>query len=63
MEEALSQLEAEEPQLAEIVRLRFFAGLSLAQIGVQLGSSEATVFRQWRFARAWLVQRFGGEAD
>ena len=60
--DALEVLEAESPELARIVRLRYFAGLAPDEVADQLGVSESTVFRQWRFARAWLLRRMGDEA-
>lgn len=52
--EALEKLAQESPQQADIVRLRYFAGLEHAQIAEALGVSEATVRRHWAYARAWL---------
>jgi RNA polymerase sigma factor (TIGR02999 family) len=52
--EALDKLRAEDPQMAELVALRFFAGLTHKEIGELLGLSEPTIERRWRFARAWL---------
>ncbi len=56
MDEALSKLAVEAPAKAELVKLRFFAGLTVAEAGKLLGMSERTVKRQWAFARAWLYQ-------
>jgi len=56
MDEALKKLAAEDPLKAELVKLRFFAGLSVAEAGKLLGISERTVKRHWAFARAWLYQ-------
>jgi len=52
--EALEKLARESAQQAEIVRLRYFAGLEHAEIAEVLGVSEATVRRHWAYARAWL---------
>jgi RNA polymerase sigma factor (TIGR02999 family) len=57
LNEALSQLEQDEPQKAELVKLRFFAGLSLEESAEALGISPATAKRYWAFARAWLYGR------
>jgi RNA polymerase sigma factor (sigma-70 family) len=57
LEDALSELERREPHLAEIVRLRFYAGLSVEQTAAALGVSPRTVKRDWSFARAWLFRR------
>ena len=54
LNEALERFTLECPQEAEIVKLRYFAGLEHAQIAEALNLSEPKVRRQWRFARAWL---------
>lgn len=56
-DELVRRLEAEMPDSAAIVRLRFFAGLSVEQTAQTLGLSTSTVDRRWAFARAWLYQR------
>jgi RNA polymerase sigma factor (TIGR02999 family) len=53
--DALDRLAVEEPRLAEMVTLRFFAGLSIADTAQALDLSPATVKRDWNFARAWLL--------
>ncbi|HEU4747219.1 MAG TPA: sigma-70 family RNA polymerase sigma factor [Gemmatimonadaceae bacterium] len=55
--DALDRLAAEEPRLAEMVSLRFFAGMSIADTAQALDLSPATVKRDWVFARAWLVEQ------
>jgi RNA polymerase sigma factor (TIGR02999 family) len=60
LDEALSKLAAESPDQAEIVRLRFFAGLSHEEIAKMLGVSTITVKRHWRYARVWLLQQMDG---
>ena len=57
LDELISRLEQEEPHLAEVVRLRFFAGLSVEQTASALNVSPRTVKRDWAFARAWLFSR------
>ena len=52
--EALEQLEGEHPALAQIVKLKFFAGLTLNEISEAVGRSRASTQRDWTFARAWL---------
>lgn len=52
--ESLEKLAREEPKAAEIVKLRFFAGLTLEEAGQVLGFTERTAKRHWAFARAWL---------
>jgi RNA polymerase sigma factor (TIGR02999 family) len=59
LDEALAELRAVSPERAEIVNLRFFAGLSETEIGGILGVSERSVQRQWSYARAWLFARVG----
>jgi len=58
--EALAHLRELSPERAEIVNLRFFAGLSEGEIAGILGISERSVQRQWSYARAWLFARIGG---
>lgn len=55
LDDALTRLAAAEPRCAEVVTLRFFAGLEVVEIADALGISTATVKRDWRFARAWLA--------
>jgi RNA polymerase sigma factor (TIGR02999 family) len=57
LDEALTELAEISPDRARIVELRFFAGLTMEEIAVQLKESESTVKRRWRVARAWLVDR------
>jgi RNA polymerase sigma factor (TIGR02999 family) len=52
--ESLEKLAGEQPKAAEIVKLRFFAGLTLEEAGQVLGFTERTAKRHWAFARAWL---------
>ena len=54
--EALAKLAAEDPPKAELVRLRFFIGLTNAEAAKVLGLSEPTVKRYWDFSRAWLLK-------
>jgi RNA polymerase sigma factor (TIGR02999 family) len=60
LDEALTELKAASPERAEIVTLRFFAGLGEAEIANILNLSERTVQRQWSYARAWLFARIEG---
>jgi RNA polymerase sigma factor (TIGR02999 family) len=62
LDEALTQLAAREPAKAELVKLRYFAGLSLEQAAACLGISLATAKRYWAVARAWLFDALS-EAD
>lgn len=52
--EALDQLAEADPRKAEVVKLRVFAGLGVAEIAAVLKVSEKTVQRDWTFAKAWL---------
>lgn len=54
VDELLGKLATEQPKAAEIVKLRFFAGLTLEEAGAMLGFTERTAKRHWAFARAWL---------
>jgi len=54
IERALSELEAIDVRAAQVVELRYFAGLSLEQIAEQLGLTRRTIDRDWQFARAFL---------
>ena len=59
--EALEKLAADHPQKAELVKLRFFVGLSLPEAARALGLSETTAKRHWAFARAWLYGELTGD--
>jgi RNA polymerase sigma factor (TIGR02999 family) len=54
---ALDDLAQEDPRLAEVVSLRFFAGMSVAETARAMNVSAITVKRDWAFARAWLCER------
>jgi RNA polymerase sigma factor (TIGR02999 family) len=54
LDDAIDRLAAEDPQKAELVKLRFFAGLSEQEAADVLGISRATAARHWAYARAWL---------
>ncbi|MCP4246298.1 MAG: sigma-70 family RNA polymerase sigma factor [bacterium] len=54
VDEALKRLEQQDARSAEIVLLRYFAGLTEAEIAAALDLSERTVRRDWRYARSWL---------
>jgi RNA polymerase sigma factor (TIGR02999 family) len=57
LDEALALLVAEDPGAAQLVNLRFFAGLPLKDAAAALGLSLRTAERQWAYARAWLYAR------
>jgi RNA polymerase sigma factor (TIGR02999 family) len=54
LDEALERLAAMDSEKAELVKLRYFAGLTLPEAAAALGISERTAGRHWAFARAWL---------
>ena len=58
--EALDRFAAQEPQTAELVKLRYFAGLTNQQAAAVLGISAATATRDWAYARAWLFRAISG---
>jgi len=59
VDEALTKLEGEHARCAQIVSLRFFAGLSMPDAAEVAGVSLATAERDWRFARSWLQKELG----
>jgi RNA polymerase sigma factor (TIGR02999 family) len=61
LDEALGRLAAADPQAAELVRLRFYAGLPIPEVARVLGISPRTADRTWAYARAWLHQAVVGE--
>ncbi len=63
LDEALNKLAAESPELAEIVRLRYFAGLRHDEVADVLGASTITIKRHWRYARVWLHRQMEGDQD
>jgi RNA polymerase sigma factor (TIGR02999 family) len=63
LDEALRRLEAKHPERAEIVMLRYFAGLTNEQVAQALDVSTRTVERGWRFSRAWLHDQLGRALD
>jgi RNA polymerase sigma factor (TIGR02999 family) len=54
--EALDKLAAQNPEKAELVKLRYFVGMTIAEAAEALGLSEPAARRQWAFARAWLFR-------
>lgn len=54
LNEALASLEEKDPRQAEVVMMRYFAGLSIEQTAMALGVSTGTVKNDWVYARAWL---------
>lgn len=62
LDEALLRLEQEDPRMANIVKLRFFAGMTVDEVAAGLELSRRTVLREWTAAKAWLLDALGGEA-
>jgi len=60
LDEALDKLAAEDPLKANLVKLRYFVGVSLAEAAAALGLSERTAGRHWAYARAWLRRAVEG---
>jgi RNA polymerase sigma factor (TIGR02999 family) len=60
LDEALERLDGEEPVAAQVVKLRYFAGLSIEQTAAALGISVRTTNRHWAYARAWLFRQLRG---
>ena len=61
IDQALEKLAREHPEKAELVKLRFFVGLSLPEAARALNLSETTAKRHWAFARAWLYGELAGD--
>lgn len=57
LDAALTELAALDPRMAEIVELRCYTGLAVAEVAHVLGVDERTVYRDWAMARAWLKDR------
>ena len=63
LDEALEKLAAEDKDSADLVKLRYFAGLSLAEAAEALGLPARTAGRRWAYARAWLSEEILGRPD
>lgn len=61
LDEALTRLAALDPELAHLVELRYFGGLTVEETAEAVGVSPATVKRQWALARAWLKRALEGD--
>ena len=59
VDDALERFAFEEPEKAELVKLRFFVGFELREAAQALGISDATAVRWWNYARAWLIDEVG----
>ena len=62
LDEALERLVALDPLAGELVKLRYFAGLALADAATAMGISSATAYRHWAYARAWLYGQLADNA-
>jgi RNA polymerase sigma factor (TIGR02999 family) len=58
--EALDRLKDEDPEAANVVKLRYFAGLTIKEAAAAMNISVRTANRHWTYARAWLYQQLGG---
>ncbi len=63
LDEALGKLAAADPQAAEIVKLRIFAGMTVEEVAQILSTSTSSVKRNWRYARAWLSRQLKSGAS
>jgi RNA polymerase sigma factor (TIGR02999 family) len=61
LDEALTMLAAEDPEAAQVAKLRLFVGLSVEEAAQALSLSRANAYRQWAYARAWLHARLRDE--
>ena len=61
LDRALQELEQLDPEQGRIVELRFFAGLTVEETAAAVGTSPATVKREWAIARAWLYRSLAGQ--
>jgi RNA polymerase sigma factor (TIGR02999 family) len=60
IDEAIAKLAAEDPQAAQLVRLRYFAGLSVEEAAELCGLSRSSAYEHWSYARAWLHSELYG---
>jgi RNA polymerase sigma factor (TIGR02999 family) len=63
LDEALKLLVGEDPEAAEVAKLRIFVGLSVEEAAQALSTSRANAYRQWAYARAWLHAQLRDEPD
>jgi DNA-directed RNA polymerase specialized sigma24 family protein len=63
LDEAVCRLETEHPQICSVVRLRFYAGLSIEDTAAALEVSPATIKRRWEFGRTWLFKQLSQGDD
>src|SRR5262245_38168102 len=63
IDEAIDKLTAEDPDAARLVKLRYFAGLSVEEAAEQIGLARSTAYEHWSYARAWLHCELYGSHD
>jgi RNA polymerase sigma factor (TIGR02999 family) len=63
IDEAIAKLAADDPDAAQLVKLRYFAGLSVEDAAELAGISRSTAYEHWAYARAWLHQELYGEQE
>lgn len=63
LDEALNLLAGEDPESAQVAKLRLFAGLSVEEVAQAKTTSRANAYRQWAYARAWLQARLNDEPE
>ena len=63
LDEALTKLAQKHPDKAALVKLRYFAGLTIDEAAKVLGISPSTADRHWTYARAWLYRQVAGDAE
>jgi len=62
LDDMLAALAKHDPSAAQLVKLRYFAGLSVEDAAEALGLSRTTAYRQWTYARAWLFAQLRGQS-
>jgi RNA polymerase sigma factor (TIGR02999 family) len=63
IDDAITVLTADDADAAQLVKLRYFAGLSIEQAAEVMGMSRSTAYERWAYARAWLLCQFQGRPD
>jgi RNA polymerase sigma factor (TIGR02999 family) len=63
IDDAITALAAEDPRAAQLVKLRYFAGLSVEEAAELSGLSRSSAYEHWSYARAWLLCRLQGRPD
>jgi RNA polymerase sigma factor (TIGR02999 family) len=63
LDDALAALTAEEPEAGQLVKLRYFAGLSVEQVAELLGLSRTTAYEHWAYARVYLQNELYGKSE